>query len=33
MEKRRSTDDIMAMAEAADFISIGDVLNSQLRVN
>ena len=33
MEKRNSVYDVNAMAEAAEFISIGDVLNSQLRVN
>ena len=33
MERRNTVFDVSAMAEAADFISIGDVLNSQLRVN
>ena len=33
MERRNTVYDVSAMAEAADFISIGDVLNSQLRVN
>jgi hypothetical protein len=33
MEKRNTVYDVLDMAEAAEFISIGDVLNSQLRVN
>ena len=33
MERRNTFSDVMDMADAAEFISIGDVLNSQLRVN
>ena len=33
MERRNYLNDVQAMAEASEFISMGDVLNSQLRVN
>jgi len=33
MEKRNTINDVFAMAEAAEYISTGDVLNAQLRIN
>ena len=33
MKERNSLEDVMLMAEAADYISLGDTLNRQLRVN
>jgi hypothetical protein len=33
MEKRNSLEDVCAMADAAECISIGDTMNRQLRVN
>lgn len=33
MEKRSSLDDVQSMADAAEFISLGDALNKQLRTN
>ena len=33
MKARNSLEDVLLMAEAADYISLGDTLNRQLRVN
>jgi len=33
MKERDTIEDILLMAEASDYISLGDTLNRQLRVN
>jgi len=33
MDKRDSMEDIEAMANAAEFISLGDTINRQIRIN